>query len=361
MSGLALAGSNRSHFWRVFFIGGLISYRALFYWISPWQYIPTMLGAPLFQILFFVDLGRAAGVGSTNFFVVGNSIQICSMAGIYGMTMAIANERSFQTLSPILATPSNRLALFLGRGLPVLITALQTCLFGFLVSALLLDFRPSLPDLPGLALAVLVTSASCTGFGMALGSIGLRVRDVFLVSNIAYFLILDIMMPRLDGLSLTKELAGDNRRSLIILSARDETKDRILGLELGADDYLVKPFEFGELLARVRSVLRRRQPEQAALLQAGELEMDRAHRLTRYKGAAIELSPREFDLLSYLAEHRGEVLERDRILNSVWGVSFYGDDNNLEVYIRYLRRKLDDSDRRLIQTVRGVGYRLVAD
>ncbi|MHB8394227.1 MAG: ABC transporter permease [Candidatus Dormibacteria bacterium] len=190
MSGLVAPRSPGTHFWRVFFIGGLISYRALFYWISPWQYIPTMLGAPLFQILFFVYLGRAAGVGSTNFFVVGNSIQICSMAGIYGMTMAIANERSFQTLSPILATPSNRLALFLGRGLPVLISALQTCLFGFLVSALLLGFRPSLPDLPGLALAVLVTSASCTGFGMALGSIGLRVRDVFLVSNIAYFLML---------------------------------------------------------------------------------------------------------------------------------------------------------------------------
>jgi ABC-2 type transport system permease protein len=180
----------RNHFWRVFFIGGLISYRALFYWISPWQYIPTMLGAPLFQILFFVYLGRATGVGSTSFFVVGNSIQICSMAGIYGMTMAIANERSFQTLSPILATPSNRVALFLGRGLPVLITGLQTCLFGFLVSALILGFRPSLGEIPGLALAVLVTSASCTGFGMALGSIGLRVRDVFLVSNIAYFLML---------------------------------------------------------------------------------------------------------------------------------------------------------------------------
>ncbi len=191
MSAVAVADRPyRGHFWRVFFIGGLISYRALFYWISPWQYIPTMLAAPLFQILFFVYLGRAAGVGSTSFFVVGNSIQICSMAGIYGMTMAIANERFFQTLSPILATPSNRLALFLGRGLPVLISALQTCLFGFLVSALLLGFRPSPGDVPGLALAVVVTAGSCTGFGMALGSVGLRVRDVFLISNIAYFLML---------------------------------------------------------------------------------------------------------------------------------------------------------------------------
>ncbi len=180
----------RRHFWRVFFIGGLISYRALFYWITPWQYIPTMLGAPLFQILFFVYLGRATGVGSTTFFVVGNSIQICSMSGIYGMTMALANERQFQTLSPLLATPANRIALFLGRGLPVLISGLQTTVFGFLVSALILNFRPSTAAIPELALTVLVSTASCTGFGMALGSFGLRVRDVWLSANIAYFAML---------------------------------------------------------------------------------------------------------------------------------------------------------------------------
>jgi len=191
VSAVALTGrAGWDHFWRVFLIGGLISYRALFYWISPWQYIPTMLAAPLFQILFFVYLGRSTGVGSTSFFVVGNSIQICSMAGIYGMTMAISNERQFQTLSPILATPSNRLAIFLGRGLPVLITGFQTTCFGFLVSALILGFRPDPGSLPLLAVAVVVTAASCTGFGMALGSVGLRVRDVFLISNIAYFAVL---------------------------------------------------------------------------------------------------------------------------------------------------------------------------
>ena len=172
--------------------------------------------------------------------------------------------------------------------------------------------------------------------------------------------IVDVMMPRLDGLSLTRELAGDPRRGLIILSARDETKDRIVGLELGADDYLVKPFEFAELLARIRSVLRRRQPDQAEVLQAGDLVLDRSRRAATYRGEAVELSPREFDLLYYLASHRGRVLERDRLLNAVWGVSFYGDENNLEVYVRYLRRKLGDDDRRLIQTVRGVGYRLAA-
>ncbi len=181
---------RRGNFWRVFFIGGLISYRALFNWFTPWMYIPTMLAAPLFQILFFVYLGRSTGVGSTNFFVVGNSIQVCSMAGIYGMTMALANERWFQTLSPLLATPANRVAIFLGRGLPVLITGLQTTAFGFLVAALILGFRPSPSDLPGLLLTVLVTCASCTGFGMTLGSIGLRARDIWLISNIAYFAML---------------------------------------------------------------------------------------------------------------------------------------------------------------------------
>ena len=172
--------------------------------------------------------------------------------------------------------------------------------------------------------------------------------------------IVDVMMPRMDGLSLTRELAGDHRRGLIILSARDETKDRIVGLELGADDYLVKPFEFAELLARIRSVLRRRQPDQAEVLQTGDLVLDRGRRAATYRGEPVELSPREFDLLYYLARHRGRVLERDRLLNAVWGVSFYGDENNLEVYVRYLRRKLGDDDRRLIQTVRGVGYRLAA-
>ncbi|HVB54695.1 MAG TPA: response regulator transcription factor [Candidatus Acidoferrales bacterium] len=173
--------------------------------------------------------------------------------------------------------------------------------------------------------------------------------------------VLDVMMPRMDGIALIRELAGDPRRGLVILSARDDTQDRIRGLDLGADDYLGKPFEFGELLARVRSVLRRRQPDQAAVLRAGPLQLDRSTRKVCRGSNEVELSAREFDLLAYLMEHHGEVLTRDRLLNAVWGVSFYGDENNLEVYIRYLRLKLRDTDRQLIQTVRGVGYRLAAD
>ncbi|MGH7666756.1 MAG: response regulator transcription factor [Candidatus Dormibacteria bacterium] len=173
--------------------------------------------------------------------------------------------------------------------------------------------------------------------------------------------VLDVMMPRMDGIALTKVLAGDPHRGLVILSARDDTSDRIQGLDLGADDYLGKPFDFSELLSRIRSVLRRRQPALAAVLHVRELQLDRGTRRVTYGGRELELSPREFDLLAYLMENQGRVVERERLLDAVWGVSFYGDQNNLEVYIRYVRLKLGDTDRRLIQTVRGVGYRLDAD
>ncbi len=176
---------------RVFFVGGLISFRALFNWISPSLYIPTMLGAPLFQILFFTYLGRYAQAGESDaFFVVGNAIQVCAMAAVYGMTMAVANERQYGTLGPLLASPGNRAAIFLGRGVPVLVNGLAISAFGFLVGVVFLDFRPAAGAWPALAAVVLVTTASCTAFGMLLGSIGLYGRDFFFVANLAYFLML---------------------------------------------------------------------------------------------------------------------------------------------------------------------------
>jgi ABC-2 type transport system permease protein len=176
---------------RVFFVGGLISFRALFNWISPSLYIPTMLGAPLFQILFFTYLGRYAQAGESDaFFVVGNAIQVCAMAAVYGMTMAVANERQYGTLGPLLASPGNRAAIFLGRGVPVLVNGLAISAFGFLVGVVFLDFRPAAGAWPALAVVVLVTTASCTAFGMLLGSIGLYGRDFFFVANLAYFLML---------------------------------------------------------------------------------------------------------------------------------------------------------------------------
>jgi ABC-2 type transport system permease protein len=175
---------------RVFAIGGAISYRALFNWMSPRIYIPTMLGAPLFQILFFTYLGRYAGSQDDAFFIVGNAIQVAAMSGIYGMTMGIANERQYGTLQPLLATPANRLAIFTGRALPFIVNGLAVSAFGFAVSWLLLDFRPAEGSVPALALAVLVTTCSCVSLGMLIGSIGLRARDVFFGANLVYFLML---------------------------------------------------------------------------------------------------------------------------------------------------------------------------
>jgi ABC-2 type transport system permease protein len=176
---------------RIFFVGGLISYRALFNWIRPHIYVPTMLGAPLFQIVFFAYLGRYAQTGrGDGFFVVGNAVQVCGMSSVYGMTMAVANERQFGTLGPLLATPASRLAVFLGRGAPVLANGFLVSAFGFLAGRLLLDFHPPLRSVPALAAVVLVTTFSCTCFGMVLGSIGLRGRDFFFAANLAYYLLL---------------------------------------------------------------------------------------------------------------------------------------------------------------------------
>jgi ABC-2 type transport system permease protein len=175
---------------RVFFLGGLFSYRALFNWISPLLYVTTMLGSPLFQILFFTYLGRFSGLQDDEFFVVGNAVQVSAMAGIYGMTMTIANERQFGTLSPLLATPANRVALFLGRALPVIFNGLVVSAFGFAVGLLFLDFHVAPGDVGALVVVVVITVASCTALGMLLGSIGLRARDVFFVSNLVYYLML---------------------------------------------------------------------------------------------------------------------------------------------------------------------------
>jgi len=186
------------------------------------------------------------------------------------------------------------------------------------------------------------------------GRAALRVVDEFK----PHVVVLDLMMPRMDGWELCRELSGDRARGLIILSARDETGDRIQGLELGADDYLVKPFEFGELLARIRAVMRRRQPDMSRIVRAGDVTINTATREVTAGGRVLDLSMREYDLLLFLAVNADQVLPRQRILDAVWGYNFFGDENNIEVYIRYLRQKLGDGAHQRIQTVRGVGYRL---
>jgi heavy metal response regulator len=174
---------------------------------------------------------------------------------------------------------------------------------------------------------------------------------------------IDIMLPEMDGLQLLQTLRSERINiPVLLLTARDTVEDRVRGLDAGADDYLVKPFAFSELLARLRALLRRPPLQVDTILRVGELEMDVANREVRRAGAAIDLSPREFALLEYLMRHPRQVLTRDQITEHIWNFDFYGDSNVVDVYIGYLRRKIDRGfDRPLLHTVRGVGYRLSAE
>src|SRR5205085_644960 len=163
---------------RVFAVGGLLSYRALFAWARPSLYIPTLLGSPLFQILFFAYVGRNARFQDDSFFVVGNAVQVSAMAGVYGMAMAIGGERVTGTLSAVLSSPASRAALFLGRAMPYVLNGILVSTFGFVVGRLLLDFHPAVSSIPALALVIVVSAASSTALGGLLGALALRSRDV---------------------------------------------------------------------------------------------------------------------------------------------------------------------------------------
>jgi two-component system copper resistance phosphate regulon response regulator CusR len=168
----------------------------------------------------------------------------------------------------------------------------------------------------------------------------------------------DIMLPRMDGLSVLSRLRERGvATSVLLLTARDSVPDRVRGLELGADDYLVKPFAFSELLARIRTILRRSSRRPVDTYVVGDIEIDPArHRVTR-AGKQINLTPKEFTLLSLLARRAGEVLSRTIIAEQVWDLNFDSDTNVVDVAIRRLRQKVDDPfERKLIHTVRGVGY-----
>ncbi len=175
-------------------------------------------------------------------------------------------------------------------------------------------------------------------------------------------ILLDVMLPGRSGFQVCEQLrARGDATPILILTARDALEDKIEGLDRGADDYLVKPFQVGELLARSRALLRRRSHAPLAL-QAGDLTLDPAARQATRGGRKIHLSATEFALLEYLMRNQGRVLTRAMILEHVWQYDFEGNDNILEVYISYLRGKVDRGQpRKLIHTVRGMGYRLAAD
>jgi two-component system OmpR family response regulator len=172
--------------------------------------------------------------------------------------------------------------------------------------------------------------------------------------------VLDIMLPDLDGFEVCRRLRAAGRWSpVLMLTARDAVADRVSGLDAGADDYLTKPFSFAELLARVRALLRRGATERPPFLAVGDLTLDPATRRVSRAGTPVELTAKEFALLEYFMRHPGEVLSRTRLIEHVWDFAYEGDSNVVDVYVRYLREKVDrpfgaDS----IETVRGAGYRL---
>lgn len=180
----------------------------------------------------------------------------------------------------------------------------------------------------------------------------------FLELNEYDLVILDVMLPGRDGWSVLSEIRQRGKETpVLFLTAKDSVQDRVKGLELGADDYLVKPFAFSELLARVRTVLRRGPARQPDVLKIADLEIDLLkHRATR-QGIGLDLTPKEFLLLALLVRRNGEVLSRTLIAEQVWDMNFDSDTNVVDVAVRRLRRKVDDPfEKKLIQTVRGVGY-----
>jgi two-component system OmpR family response regulator len=172
--------------------------------------------------------------------------------------------------------------------------------------------------------------------------------------------VLDVMLPDADGFEVCRRLRAAERWSpILMLTARDGVEDRVRGLDTGADDYLTKPFAFAELLARLRALVRRGPLERPAVLRADDLELDPAARRVKRGDSMIDLTSKEFALLEYLMRHEGEVLSRSQIIDHVWDFAYGGTSNLVDVYVRYLREKVDRPfGRKSIETVRGAGYRL---
>jgi two-component system OmpR family response regulator len=197
--------------------------------------------------------------------------------------------------------------------------------------------------------------------GYAVDTAGDGEQAVWLATENPYdLLVLDVMLPDLDGFEVCRRLREAGRWSpVLMLTARDGVADRVAGLDAGADDYLTKPFSFAELLARLRALVRRGAPERPPVLRVGDLTVDPAGRRVARGDEPIELTAKEFALLEYLVRHPGEVLSRTRLIEHVWDFAYDGDSNVVDVYVRYLREKIDRPfGKDSIETVRGAGYRL---
>lgn len=246
-------------------------------------------------------------------------------------------------------------------------------------TVLLVDDEPALRDAVGYSLRR-------EGYAVEIAEDGLRA--IAAARSIRPDLIvLDVMLPGMDGLQVCRTIRGESTVPILLLSAKGEEVDRVVGLELGADDYLAKPFAMRELLARVRAMLRRSRmgntesrdgedhhqhsapgqpgnggPERTVVI-AGDIAIDQARRVATLAGAPMTLKPKEFDLLFYLARHPGIVLSRDALLRQVWGYDYPVDTRTVDVHVRWLRQKIevDPSQPRRVETVRGYGYRFVSE
>ena len=176
-------------------------------------------------------------------------------------------------------------------------------------------------------------------------------------------IVLDLMLPRLSGIEVCRRVRQERDTPIIMLTAKDDVSDKVMGLDMGADDYMTKPFAIEELLARIRVLLKRRARAgggaEGGVLRAGPLTLDTRSYAVAYGDMPISLTKKEFDLLRYLLERQGQVVTRDALLNDVWGYEYAGDTNIVDVYIRYLRTKIDEKTGvKYLHTVRGVGYML---
>ena len=221
---------------------------------------------------------------------------------------------------------------------------------------LLVDDEPHIIELASLYLRQ-------DGFRVISAGDGLAALERIAQDNPA-LMVLDLMLPRLDGWEVCKRVRAESDLPILMLTARDDDIDKIVGLELGADDYLTKPFNPRELVARIKAILRRAEPrrprEGEAPLRAGNLTVDPARRETRVGGRLVDLRAKEFDLLLALVENQGLVLSREKLLDLVWGFDFYGQTRTVDVHIAHLRAKLAGSTAE-IETVWGVGYKFSAE
>ncbi|KHL91438.1 PhoB family transcriptional regulator [Paenibacillus sp. IHB B 3415] len=201
----------------------------------------------------------------------------------------------------------------------------------------------------------------CEGYRVSIAGSGHQGLELYQEQQ-PDLLLLDVMLPGFSGIELLRRIrASDADTPVLLLTAKSSVEDKVSGLDLGANDYITKPFQIEELLARVRAALRlasgRKTAETDSWLRADDLELNEATREVMRAGRRIELTPREFDLLVFLLKNKRQVLNREQIMTAVWGYDYYGDTNVVDVYIRYVRKKLtQDNQEELIHTVRGIGY-----